>query len=536
MSVMRTTTIDIKKRVRNKTAYEHLSGLLRNSKALYNHAQFYIRNTQAGLRKSPENRTANETEVLHDVFTGIQKANITKELNFRKRLKRSSGCHWKMASLFKKSAPLQYPSSDSPYLDYSRLDVVFRENDDPVYYSLPAQANQQVLKKACLAWKSYFKAVGAYHKNPSAFTGFPKRPGYNRDLYATAYLTNQICRYRSINGRGYILLPGTKQFICTGPACSGRYVKTEIRFAHGHFRILVTFEQNAIMPELPKHPSRILGIDTGLDNFMSCTPNTGRHPFIYDGSYLKSMNAYYNKRMARLRSAYTEGTDNPCRTVTKRMMAISDRRESCFRDYFYKLAHHICRICQEDHIGVIVCGHNEKWKQDVDTGKRNNQNFVCIPYSKFFQILRTVAVKYKIHVVETEESYTSKASLIDLDDIPVYQKNDGTVYQFSGCRVKRGLYQTGNTYINADINAAGNIIRKLYPYAFDGFDFHALTATVDRYTAEDILHGLAYTKRSGYAHKRSGCRMDRHNGRAARKKVYLELFKQKKSTQYELSA
>lgn len=93
MSVMRTTTIDIKKRVRNKTAYEHLSGLLRNSKALYNHAQFYIRNTQAGLRKSPENRTANETEVLHDVFTGIQKANITKELNFRKRLKRSSGCH-----------------------------------------------------------------------------------------------------------------------------------------------------------------------------------------------------------------------------------------------------------------------------------------------------------------------------------------------------------------------------------------------------------------------------------------------------------
>ena len=536
MPIMHTTAIDIKDHGRYGTVYGRIAELSRRSKALYNHAQFYIRNVQTGMRKSPEERTANETEVLHYVFTGLQKANITKENNFLKKLRKQIRYHWKMAALLKQREPFKYPSSECPYLDYNRLDAIFKENDDPLYYDLPSQSNQQVLKKAFKAWKSYFESLASYKKDPSKFRGRPKRPGYKKVVYYNIYLTNQICKYHCSGGKGLVLIPGTDTYICVGKECYDKYVKTEIRPVHGHFRLLITFSKKGEAIKAPKRPKRILGIDAGLDNFMSCTPNTGHSPFIYDGAYLKSMNAYYNKRMAKLRSALTEGMDHPCYTVTKRMMSISDKREACIRDYFYKVAHHICRICKEERIQVIVYGHNENWKQEINIGHVNDQNFVCIPYARFFQILETIATKYHIAVVKTEESYTSRASLIDGDPIPVYKKGDEHIYSFSGTRIKRGLYKTGDICINADINAAGNIIRKVYPHAFDGFDFSALITAVERFSAEDILNKLSYKQRSAYKRKRSAQRTEDHNARAQKKKVYINLFRKKKDTQLKLSA
>ena len=60
-----------------------------------------------------------------------------------------------------------------------------------------------------------------------------------------------------------------------------------------------------------------------------------------------------------------------------------------------------------------------------------------------------------------EESYTSKASSLDLDDIPTYGlvKNEKPV--FSGTRVKCGLYKAQNgALLNADVNGSINIMRK----------------------------------------------------------------------------
>lgn len=69
-----------------------------------------------------------------------------------------------------------------------------------------------------------------------------------------------------------------------------------------------------------------------------------------------------------------------------------------------------------------------------------------------------------INVLIQEESYTSKASFIDNDKIPVYKKNDKKTYEFSGKRIKRGLYKTKNgLIINADVNGSLNIMRKAIP-------------------------------------------------------------------------
>lgn len=101
-------------------------------------------------------------------------------------------------------------------------------------------------------------------------------------------------------------------------------------------------------------------------------------------------------------------------------------------------------------------------------GKRNNQNFVQIPHARFIAMLTYKAELVGIRVQVTEESYTSKASLLDLDPLPVRAPNNGgEKHTFSGKRVKRGLYRASDgRKINADINGAGNVIRKVAPGAF----------------------------------------------------------------------
>ena len=119
-------------------------------------------------------------------------------------------------------------------------------------------------------------------------------------------------------------------------------------------------------------------------------------------------------------------------------------------------------------IGTLVIGKNDGWKQNIEMGKRNNQNFVSIPHARFIQMLTYKVQLVNIRVEVTEESYTSKASLLDLDPLPVRTNGDEEKYIFRGRRVERGLYRASDgRYINADVNGAGNIIRKVARDAFE---------------------------------------------------------------------
>ena len=119
-------------------------------------------------------------------------------------------------------------------------------------------------------------------------------------------------------------------------------------------------------------------------------------------------------------------------------------------------------------IGVLCIGKNDAWKQEAHMGKRTNQNFVQIPHARFIAMLTYKAELVGIRVEVTEESYTSKASLLDLDPLPVRKISEAATYTFSGKRLTSGLYSASNgQYINADVNGAGNIIRKVAPGAFE---------------------------------------------------------------------
>ncbi|MGB3509793.1 MAG: transposase, partial [Microcoleaceae cyanobacterium] len=151
-----------------------------------------------------------------------------------------------------------------------------------------------------------------------------------------------------------------------------------------------------------------------------------------------------------------------------RLKKLCNKREFKINDYFHKASRLIIDTLINQKVGTLIIGHNEHWKQKINLGKRNNQNFVSVPYNKLIEMLSYQAKMVGIDVILTEESYTSKASFIDNDLIPVYKKGEKNYVTFSGKRIKRGLYRTASIgLINADVNGSLNIMRKAIPNVFD---------------------------------------------------------------------
>ena len=509
-------------------------------KCMYNVANFYIRNTMTGIKKSPEERTHLETEVLHYVFTGIQKAN---EVIGQKRMKKKfedlklaqvggMNCAIIAYSLASQE-PFQYPTAKKWFLPYNTLDAIFKFTDNPVYKRMNSQVNQNAIRKVIAAWEGYFESLKQYRINPAGYTGKPKIPGYKNTEESTAWFSKQVAKLKEEDGKYYLQFVNQKEKLCIGKASIYKglqYVKTEIKPVYGRYCLLVTFDDKVKAVEPPVNPERILGLDPGVSNFLGAANNFGAVPFVIKGGAVKSVNQRFNKRRSALMSALTKGSDSQHSVkYSEQLNALSKKRDSFMRDYFYKCAWYICRYAQAAGVEVIVMGHNEGQKQEIDIKDNANQNFVSIPYTKFITILKTVASKCGIAVVIREESYTSQASLLDMDDIPTYKKGENKRYTFSGKRIHRGLYRSKNgTLLNADINGAANILRKEYPNAFDGIkDFTYLCVTTISIGYKDLYkNAKAYAGRpKPYKYHKSGkYTVVRHMKRSHKKCEYCKLW------------
>lgn len=223
------------------------------------------------------------------------------------------------------------------------------------------------------------------------------------------------------------------------------------------------------------NPDNILSIDLGINNLMTLTSNKkGIEPLLVNGRPLKSINQYFNKKLAEFKSelpfnpktGYQLGISNKIKRLTL-------KRNNKIEDYFHKSSKYIIDFCKANDIGIIIIGKNDGWKQEVNMGDKNNQNFVTIPFNSLIQKSSYKAKMVGINVIVREESYTSKASFLNLDVIPDYNSNEKIDYNFSGYRVDRGLYKIKGKkiYINADVNGSYNIMRKEFPNAFvDGIE------------------------------------------------------------------
>ncbi|MBR8830490.1 MAG: transposase [Chlorogloea purpurea SAG 13.99] len=221
------------------------------------------------------------------------------------------------------------------------------------------------------------------------------------------------------------------------------------------FEIEYVYEDEKI--ESGVKPDSSMAIDLGVDNLAACFDTEG-HQFLIDGKKLKSINQWYNKRNAQLQSAKDK---QGIKGLTNQQAFLNGRRNNSVRDYLNKAARIIINHCLTHKIGKLIVGYNPGIKQEINIGRINNQNIVSIPFWQLRRKLESLCERYSIHYVEQEESYTSKASFYDGDEIPVYNADNPGKYKFSGKRIKRGLYRTKDKHsVSADINGAANILVK----------------------------------------------------------------------------
>jgi len=230
------------------------------------------------------------------------------------------------------------------------------------------------------------------------------------------------------------------------------YPKYNAKYFEAHF-IYLDEEQ---IKEVDK--KQYLSIDLGLDNFATCISTIGS-PFIIDGRKIKSYNQWYNKYNAKLQSIKDKQKTTG---ITNKQINIVKKRNNRVSDFMFKSARYVINYCLDNKIGNIVIGYNLEMKTEINLGKKNNQNFVFIPHASFRNKLKYLCKFYGISYIEQEESYTSKASFIDKDPIPIIDFNNfDEKFKFSGKRIKRGLYKSKNgTLINSDINGSYNILVK----------------------------------------------------------------------------
>ena len=341
------------------------------------------------------------------------------------------------------------------YLNYYEIDKLARQEQWEEYKALPTQTAQQTLRLLDLAWKSFFKAIKEWKKNPSKFNSRPKLPKYKHKTKGRSpvIFTNQQVKLKD----GYVYFPkkaGLK------PLKTRVINIKQVRIVPQStcYVIEVVYEKEVKDYELDDR--LYLGIDLGVNNLATLTSNKkGLRPIFVNGRPVKSINQYYNKKKAKLMSFIgNKGT-------SKRIEKLTHKRNQKIQDYLHKSSRLIIDYCLIHRIGTIVIGQNKEWKRNINIGKQNNQNFVSIPFSTLIQQIQYKAEEVGITVITDNEAYTSKCSFLDLEPI---EKRE----TYLGKRVKRGLFRSAKgKLMNADINAAFNIIRKAVPNAFaDGIE------------------------------------------------------------------
>ena len=352
----------------------------------------------------------------------------------------------------------QYYFNEKKYLSYNENYKMLKNSEN--YKKLNSNMAQQILKEVDGSFKSFFALLklaknGQYNFKDIKLPKYLAKDGFTTLVIGFVRLKDDTLTgpysnsFRKTHKEIKIKLP---------PVLKGRKIK-EIKIIpkqHSrYFEIQYTYEVEEVQRELNKNNA--LGIELGIDNLCTCVTNSGVS-FIIDGRKLKSINQYYNKMNAKLQSIKDK---QKIKRTTLRQKRIVGKRNNRVNDYLSKAARTIVNYCLNNDIGKLVLGYNEDFQRNSNIGRINNQNFVNIPYGKLRDKLTYLCKLYGIEFKLQEESYTSKASFFDKDEIPTYDKGNLQKYIFSGKRIKRGLYRTSKgKLINADCNGALNILRK----------------------------------------------------------------------------
>jgi putative transposase len=344
------------------------------------------------------------------------------------------------------------------WIRYNGLNKILCK-DQSDYKALLAQTSQQTLKLLDKNWASFFKSIKDWSKHPEKYCGRPKLPKYKakKTGRSVVVFTNQQCHLKD----GFIRFP--KIF-------NGFKLQTnvpniqQVRVVPCGSLYKLEVVYNVVKVEKKPFNYRICAIDLGLENFVTLTNNVGLKPTVIKGGVLKSINQYYNKVLAEKQSTLKKINDKDWSNELERF---THKRNNKIEYWIHVYSKKVVEYCIKNEFNTLVVGKNKDWKREINIGHINNQKFVGIPYENFIQKLAYKCEDVGIDFIQTEESYTSKASFIDNDELPK-EHIDGLVTNVSGRRIKRGLYKSKDgTLINADCNGSYNIGRKVFPKEFN---------------------------------------------------------------------
>lgn len=313
------------------------------------------------------------------------------------------------------------------------------------FRNLPSVISQQVIKQVFQNINSWIKSKKDYEKNPSKYRGKPKLPKYKKGKKQNMLVfTTSACRIKD----GYIyfiknIVKPIKTNIGENKLCQVRIIPQTTCYV-----VNVIYEKKEV--DLGLNKSNILSIDLGLDNLCTGISNVGVRPFIINGKIMKSFNQWYNKKKAKWMSFVGD------KKTSKRLGWLNNRRNFWIEDKIHKISRWIIDFCVKHNIGTIIIGLNKGWKQEIKLGKRLNQKFSEIPFSKLIDKISYKGKFTGVDVQTTEESYTSKVDHLAFEPL---RKHD----IYLGKRIKRGLFQSSvGKILNADVNGAIGIGRKVF--------------------------------------------------------------------------
>jgi putative transposase len=331
-----------------------------------------------------------------------------------------------------------------------------RETDENNnFQKLPAQTAQWTVKMVKQSWKSFFRIIKEYAKHPEKFRGKPKMPKYkSKDGEFILIFTNQQCK----------IVEGVLKF----PKIMNMEVKTrlnnvdlrEVRIVPQGTGYLVEIVYRKDVKDIAEiDPTRITGIDFGIRNTVTIADNIHQKGIAVKGGALNSVNQFFNMEYSRLKSISDRQIGTHCMTKRERRLFMSRKRK--MKDIMHKISRFIIKYAKETGIDTIVMGHNIGWKQKTNMGRHSNQKFVQIPFNTLISMIRYKAEEARINTITIDESHTSKCSFLDGETIEHHES-------YVGKRISRGLFRSSDgTVMNADSNAAYNMIRKAIPKSFE---------------------------------------------------------------------
>lgn len=368
---------------------------------------------------------------------------------------------WNLANYYVRQAFIFQHS----YLNNTAIYHLVKSSD--AYKALPAKVSNQVLIQLDKAWTAFFEAMKAWREHPETFTGRPNLPKYKHKTQGRNLLVFEM---------GAIWKADlAHQEIAVSQL--GRLVETkqhpksieQVRIAPkaDHYVVEVVYQAETKTAQLDKN--LFVALDPGVSVLAALTSNKPDFvPRLVSGKPIKAVNQLYNKQREHEQKQLAKG--KAPRFTSHRLERITTKRTRRVMHYLHTASRRIVELLVAEGIGTLVLGKNPFWKTRVELGKKNNQEFVQIPHAKFLEMLTYKAEALGIRVIVTEESYTSRASFLDLDPLPTYDPTQGADQEeqphFSGRRAGRWYRVKGRVPMHSDVNGSFNIGRKVFPTAF----------------------------------------------------------------------